>query len=326
MLLVGDPSAAFTVVFGLRDDGEKEIGLFVVLLLRTELLLVVLRKEEEDKEEERTTRVTDDDDDTWLAPKGVVATVVMMVSPFVCAERKESGVGLLLFFFLTAVLFVNFFFRRKKIIVKIIIIIMARRDDAEHTKRRTNSVDNSISEDDSDDDEKSQTYLGFERPNGLFKRRLRIGRFCHEVGGEPNFKFANDDDDASERGTMCFLREEQMRCTSCESKLSLIFQAYAPLTRTRDGTEEDILERTLYVFSCTNFQNCCPPPIANRRWRKWRAFRVQKRTRKGNETTSENRRDVNNAKKEECLDENENLFGTNDDWGCARAKTIGTAK
>ena len=100
MLLVGDPSAAFTVVFGLRDDGEKEIGLFVVLLLRTELLLVVLRKEEEDKEEERTTRVTDDDDDdTWLAPKGVVATVVMMVSPFVCAERKERGVGLLLFFF-----------------------------------------------------------------------------------------------------------------------------------------------------------------------------------------------------------------------------------
>ena len=102
MLLVGDPSPALTVVFGLlKRDGEKEIGLFVVLLLRTELLLVVLRKEEEDKEEERTTRVTDDDDDddTWLAPKGVVATVVMMVSPFVCAERKERGVGLLLFFF-----------------------------------------------------------------------------------------------------------------------------------------------------------------------------------------------------------------------------------
>ena len=103
MLLVGDPSAAFTVVFGLLKRDDKEIGLFVLVLplLKTSKLLllvvvVVLRKEE-DKEEERTTRVTDDDEDTRLAStKGVVATVVMMVSrrPFVCAERKEKKEGL----------------------------------------------------------------------------------------------------------------------------------------------------------------------------------------------------------------------------------------
>ena len=200
-----------------------------------------------------------------------------------------------------------------------------RDDDAEHTKRRTNSFGSSNSdddsEDDSEDDEKSQTYLGFSGRMVSSKDVYELDAFATKVGGEPNFKFANDDDDASERANNVFLREEQMRCTSCESKLSLIFQAYAPLTRTRDGTEEDILERTLYVFSCTNFQNCCPPPNSESTMGgKWRAFRVQKRGRKGNETTSENRRDVNNAKKEECLNENENLFGTNDDWGCAESK------
>ena len=100
MLLVGDPSAAFTVVFGLLKRDDKEIGLFVLLLplLKTSKLLslvVVLRKEE-DKAEERTTRVTDEDEDARLAPKGVVATcVVMMVSrrPFVCEERKEKKEG-----------------------------------------------------------------------------------------------------------------------------------------------------------------------------------------------------------------------------------------
>jgi hypothetical protein len=112
VLLVGDPSAAFTVVFGLLKRDDKEIGLFVLLLLpllkTSKLLLlvvVVLRKEEEDKEEERTTRVTDDDEDARLAPtKGVVATVVMMVSrrPFVCEERKEKKEGLVSHsFFLT---------------------------------------------------------------------------------------------------------------------------------------------------------------------------------------------------------------------------------
>ena len=199
---------------------------------------------------------------------------------------------------------------------------MARRDDdAEHTKRCTNSVESSSSEDDSEDDEKSQTYLGFSGRMVSSKDVYELDAFATKVGGEPNFKFANDDDDASERANNVFFREEQMRCKSCESKLSLIFQAYAPLTRTRDGTEEDILERTLYVFSCTNFQNCCPPPKSESTMGgKWRAFRVQKRGRKGNETTSENRRDANNAKKEECLNENENLFGTNDDWGCAESK------
>ena len=343
MLLVGDPSAAFTVVFGLLKRDDKEIGLFVLLLLpllkTSKLLLlvvVVLRKEEEDKEEERTTRVTDDDEDARLAPtKGVVATVVMMVSrrpSFVCEERKEKKEGLVSHsFFLTASkLFVNFnnadlfsslLQKKKNQLVKIIIIMARRDDDAEHTKRRTNSVENSSSEDDSDDDEKSQTYLGFSGRMVSSKDVYELDAFATKVGGEPNFKFANDDDDASERANNVFLREEQMRCKSCESKLSLIFQAYAPLTRTRDGTEEDILERTLYVFSCTNFQNCCPPPNSESTMGgKWRAFRVQKRTRKGNETTSENRRDVNNAKKEECLNENENLFGTNDDWGCAESK------
>tara|TARA_B100001175_G_C19441574_1_gene606529 strand:- start:594 stop:893 length:300 start_codon:yes stop_codon:yes gene_type:complete len=99
VLLVGDPSAAFTVVFGLLKRDDKEIGLFVLLLLpllKTSklLLLVVVLRKEEDKEEERTTRVTDEDEDTRLAPKGVVATVVMMVSrPFVCEERKEKKEG-----------------------------------------------------------------------------------------------------------------------------------------------------------------------------------------------------------------------------------------
>ena len=99
MLLVGDPSAAFTVVFGLLKRDDKEIGLFVLLLplLKTSklLLLVVVLRKEEDKEEERTTRVTDEDEDTRLTPKGVVATVVMMrVSrPFVCEERKEKKEG-----------------------------------------------------------------------------------------------------------------------------------------------------------------------------------------------------------------------------------------
>jgi len=103
VLLVGDPSAAFTVVFGLLKRDDKEIGLFVLLLplLKTSKLLllvvVLLRKEEEDKEEERTTRVTDDDEDARLAPtKGVVATVVMTVSrrpSFVCEERKEKKEG-----------------------------------------------------------------------------------------------------------------------------------------------------------------------------------------------------------------------------------------
>ena len=98
MLLVGDPSAAFTVVNGLLKRDDKEIGLFVLVLplLKTSklLLVVVVLRKEEDKEEERTTRVTDEDEDTRLAPKGVVATVVMMVSrPFVCEERKEKKEG-----------------------------------------------------------------------------------------------------------------------------------------------------------------------------------------------------------------------------------------
>lgn len=98
MLLVGDPSAAFTVVFGLLKRDDKEIGLFVLVLplLKTSklLLVVVVLRKEGDKEEERTTRVTDEDEDTRLAPKGVVATVVMMVSrPFVCEERKEKKEG-----------------------------------------------------------------------------------------------------------------------------------------------------------------------------------------------------------------------------------------
>ena len=98
MLLVGDPSAAFTVVFGLLKRDDKEIGLFVLVLplLKTSklLLVVVVLRKEEDKEEERTTRVTDEDEDTRLAPKGVVATVVMMVTrPFVCEERKEKKEG-----------------------------------------------------------------------------------------------------------------------------------------------------------------------------------------------------------------------------------------
>jgi hypothetical protein len=98
VLLVGDPSAAFTVVFGLLKRDDKEIGLFVLVLplLKTSklLLVVVVLRKEEDKEEERTTRVTDEDEDTRLAPKGVVATVVMMVSrPFVCEERKEKKEG-----------------------------------------------------------------------------------------------------------------------------------------------------------------------------------------------------------------------------------------
>ena len=206
---------------------------------------------------------------------------------------------------------------------------MARRDDdAEHTKRLTNSFGSSSSDSDDssddDSDEKSQTYLGFSGRMISSKDVGELDAFATKVGGEPNFNqffFSDDDDDDDASGVKMFLREEQMRCTSCESKLSLIFQAYAPLTRTRDGTEEDILERTLYVFSCTNFQNCCPPPNSESTMGgKWRAFRVQKRTRKGNETTSKNRRHVNNAKKEECLNENENLFGTNDDWGCAESK------
>jgi len=102
VLLVGDPSAAFTVVFGLLKRDDKEIGLFVLLLLpllktsKLLLLVVLLRKEEEDKEEERTTRVTDDDEDARLASKGVVATVVMILScpSFVCEERKEKKEGL----------------------------------------------------------------------------------------------------------------------------------------------------------------------------------------------------------------------------------------
>jgi hypothetical protein len=98
VLLVGDPSAAFTVVFGLLKRDDKEIGLFVLVLplLKTSklLLVVVVLRKEGDKEEERTTRVTDEDEDTRLAPKGVVATVVMMVSrPFVCEERKEKKEG-----------------------------------------------------------------------------------------------------------------------------------------------------------------------------------------------------------------------------------------
>jgi len=246
-------------------------------------------------------------------------------------EKKEVGLSL---FFLTAALFQSqflttqmsdlffLFFTKKKQIVKI--ITMARRDDdAEHTKRRTNSFESSSSDSDDseDDDEKSQkVYLGFSGRMVSSKDVFELDAFATKVGGEPNFNqfFFSNDDDAS--GVKMFLREEQMRCKSCESKLSLIFQAYAPLTRTRDGTEEDILERTLYVFSCTNFQNCCPPNSGESMGGKWRAFRVQKRGRKEKETTSENIRDVNNAKKEECLNENENLFGTNDDWGCAESK------
>jgi hypothetical protein len=136
VLLVGDPSAAFTVVFGLLKRDDKEIGLFVLVLplLKTSklLLVVVVLRKEEDKEEERTTRVTDDDEDTRLAPtKGVVATVVMMVSrrpSFVCEERKEKKEGLVShsFFFdvvglrflsiLTTQTFSLLFFRKKKII------------------------------------------------------------------------------------------------------------------------------------------------------------------------------------------------------------------
>ena len=136
---------------------------------------------------------------------------------------------------------------------------MARRDDAEHTKRRTNSFGSSSSDsddlDDPEDDEKSQTYLGFSGRMVSSKDVGELDAFATKVGGEPfnQFFFSDDDDDDASGEQKCFLREEQMRCKSCDSKLSLIFQAYAPLTRTRDGTEEDILERTLYVFSCTNF-------------------------------------------------------------------------
>jgi hypothetical protein len=56
VLLVGDPSAAFTVVFGLLKRDDKEIGLFVLLLLpllKTSklLLVVVVLRKEGDKEE-----------------------------------------------------------------------------------------------------------------------------------------------------------------------------------------------------------------------------------------------------------------------------------
>jgi len=203
-----------------------------------------------------------------------------------------------------------------------------------------NESNNNSSSDDTDDDEEEEelsrrTYLGFSGRMVTSKEVDAVDAYATKVGGEPKFSATeekgDDDDEGKETTTMpSLLSEEQMRCKSCESKLSLIFQAYAPLTAIGDGVREDILERTLYVFSCTNFTRCCSGGGASdvndatTTTGKWRAFRVQKRKKETSDSNSgssiENTVNNNNSMDLNAKEKNEDLFGTNDDWGCAESK------
>jgi len=195
-------------------------------------------------------------------------------------------------------------------------------------------VNESSSDDTDDDDEEEElsrrTYLGFSGRMVTSKEVDAVDAYATKVGGEPKFSATeekgDDDDEGKETTTMSsLLSEEQMRCKSCESKLSLIFQAYAPLTAIGDGVREDILERTLYVFSCTNFTRCCSDlNDATTTTGKWRAFRVQKRKKETSDSNSgssiENTVNNNNSMDLNAKEKNEDLFGTNDDWGCDESK------
>jgi hypothetical protein len=202
----------------------------------------------------------------------------------------------------------------------------------------------SSSDDTDDDDDKEEkklsrrTYLGFSGRMVTSKEVDAVDAYATKVGGEPKFSHAgteekgrdDDDDEGKETTTRTILSDEQMRCKSCESKMSLIFQAYAPLTAIGDGVREDILERTLYVFSCTNFTRCSSDIINDATTTttgKWRAFRVQKRKKETNNSSSGssventvNNNDNNNSMDLNAKEKNEDLFGTNDDWGCAESK------
>jgi len=211
------------------------------------------------------------------------------------------------------------------------------------------AVDESSSSDDTDDDEEEEeeklsrrTYLGFSGRMVTSKEVDAVDAYATKVGGEPKFfhagteeKGRDDDDEGKETTTTTtILSDEQMRCKSCESKMSLIFQAYAPLTAIGDGVREDILERTLYVFSCTNFTRCSSDIINDATTTtttgKWRAFRVQKRKKETNDSSSssgssventvDNNNSNNNSMDLNAKEKNEDLFGTNDDWGCAESK------
>ena len=198
----------------------------------------------------------------------------------------------------------------------------------------------SSSSDDTDDDDKKEeelsrrTYLGFSGRMVTSKEVDAVDAYATKVGGEPKFslhvgteeKGRDDDDEGKETTTTTtILSDEQMRCKSCESKMSLIFQAYAPLTAIGDGVREDILERTLYVFSCTNFTRCSSDIINDATTTgKWRAFRVQKRKKETSDSNSgssiENTVNNNNSMDLNAKEKNEDLFGTNDDWGCDESK------
>ena len=203
----------------------------------------------------------------------------------------------------------------------------------------SSSSDDTDDDDDKEEEELSRrTYLGFSGRMVTSKEVDAVDAYATKVGGEPKFshvgteeKGRDDDDEGKETTTTTMLSDEQMRCKSCESKMSLIFQAYAPLTAIGDGVREDILERTLYVFSCTNFTRCSSDIINDATTTttgKWRAFRVQKRKKETNDSSSSSGSSVentannnnNNGMDLNAKEKNEDLFGTNDDWGCAESK------
>ena len=142
-------------------------------------------------------------------------------------------------------------------------------------------------DDDDDDEHESQIYLGYSGRMVSSREVDALDAFVTKVGGEPKWFFTQpmtatkkkvDDDDKNDgMESKTMLSDEQMRCKSCGGKLSLVFQAYAPLTRARDAIDEDILERTLYVFSCMNFASCETKKGGGggNASMKWRAFRVQ---------------------------------------------------
>ena len=184
------------------------------------------------------------------------------------------------------------------------------------------------SDDDDDDEHESQIYLGYSGRMVSSREVDALDAFVTKVGGEPKWFFTQpmtatkkkvDDDDKNDgMESKTMLSDEQLRCKSCGGKLSLVFQAHAPLTRARDAIDEDILERTLYVFSCMNFASCETKKGGGggNASMKWRAFRVQTKRTGGNEMRGE----MNKLCNDEKSDDDDDAFRTNDDWGCAESK------
>ena len=227
---------------------------------------------------------------------------------------------------------------------------------------RTSYDTDSSSDDDDSDDNAVAVYLGYagrmcttKEDHGAAAslnsyQRTKIGGLADYIRTTTtttttNDNNNNDNDNNNDNNDYDCL--ECLRCERCARDLSLVIQAYAPLfvssstTSTELGVRVSVdcerrsrndkrLERTLYVFACTNAE-CSSSTNTNNnnnnnkeRARMWRAFRVQRLIDCDSVTNAANEDDDSFRIEKATKDEDDWGVMDKDDWGESTMTTTTT--